>query len=202
MCEQHTSRVTFFSCCTTNDYSTFLSLLSIFSLVILSFLLAINFIFHDVVCTSANEDLGSLAEYDPLTVYEPNDYHISETTEPYIQESTGWNGSLNDLEYDDATIGQALSSPLFFQEREDDASRRRAYHSQKEGLSASLSSSVGHVRTGRPVVKPFDSQISCVREIPSHSSESEQIRTLLERQKKQFLADKSRYLKARIPGRL
>ena len=31
------------------DFSTFLSLLSIFSLIILSFLLAINFIFHDVV---------------------------------------------------------------------------------------------------------------------------------------------------------
>ena len=31
------------------DFSTFLSLLSIFSLTILSFSLAINFIFHDVV---------------------------------------------------------------------------------------------------------------------------------------------------------
>ena len=34
------------------------------------------------LCTSANEDLGTLAEYDPLTGYEPNDLHISETTEP------------------------------------------------------------------------------------------------------------------------
>ena len=104
------------------DFSTFLSLLSIFSPIVLSFLLAINFIFHDV-CTAANEDLGTLAEYDPLTGYEPNDYHISETTEPYIQESSGENGSLNDLEYDDVTIGMALSSPLFTKEREDDASR-------------------------------------------------------------------------------
>ena len=32
-------------------------------------------------CTAASEDLGTLAEYDPLTGYEPNDYHISETTE-------------------------------------------------------------------------------------------------------------------------
>ena len=39
------------------------------------------------LCTLANEDLGTLAEYDPLTGYEP-DYHISETTEPYIQESS------------------------------------------------------------------------------------------------------------------
>ena len=108
------------------------------------------------LCTSANEDLGTLAEYDPLTGYEPNDYHISETTEPYTQESSGENGSLNshDLEYDDYTIGMALSSPLFTQEREDDASRRRAYHSHDEGLSSSQSSSVGH-RTGRPVVEQF-----------------------------------------------
>ena len=94
------------------DYSIFLSLLSIFSLIILSFLLAINFFFHDVVDKfpvhfSANEDLGNLAEYDPLTGYEPNDYHISETTESYIQESSSENVSLNshDLEYDDVTIG-------------------------------------------------------------------------------------------------
>ena len=44
---------------------------------------------------------------------------------------------------------------------------------QDEGLSSSQSSSVSHKRTGRPVVKPFDSQIPNVREIPSHNSESE-----------------------------
>ena len=126
------------------------------------------------LCTLANEDLGTLAKYDPLTGYEPNDYHITEAIEPYIQESSVENGSPNDVEYDDATIGQALSSSLFTQEREDDASRRRAYHTQKEGLSSSLSSSVSHDRTGRPVVKSFDSQISSVQEIRRHSSESEQ----------------------------
>ena len=134
------------------------------------------------LCTSANEDLDTLAEYDFVSGYEPTDYHISEATEPYIQESSGENGSLNDLEYDDITIGKALSSPLFTQERKDDASRGRACHSQEEGLSSSLSSSVSHVRTGRPVVKPFDSQVSSVRET-SHSFESEQIRILLERQR-------------------
>ena len=46
----------------------------------------------------------------------------------------------------------------------------------EEGLSSKQSSSVGHDRMGRPVVKPFDSQISSVREIPSHSSESESVR--------------------------
>ena len=140
------------------------------------------------LCTLADEDLGTLAEYGLLKGYERNDYHISEATEPYIEGSSGENGSLNDLEYDDVTIGMALSSPLFTQEREEDASRRRAYHSQDEGLSSSQSSSVGH-RTERPVVKQFDSQIPNVKEIPSNSSESEQISSLLERQREQILAD-------------
>ena len=83
----------------------------------------------------------------------------------------------------------ALSSPLFTQEREDDASRRRAYHSNDEGSSSSQSSSsVGH-RTRRPVVEQFDSQISNLKENVRHSSENEQIRILLERQKEQILAD-------------
>ena len=105
------------------------------------------------LCTLDNEDLGTFAEYDPLTGYEPNDCHISETTELYIQESSGEKGSLNwhDFEYDDYTIGMTLSSPLFTQEREDSASRRRAYHSLDDGLSSSQSLSVGLARTGRPV---------------------------------------------------
>ena len=45
--------------------------------------------------TLANEDLGPLAENDPLTGYEPNDLHISETTDIFIQESSGDNRSLN-----------------------------------------------------------------------------------------------------------
>ena len=90
----------------------------------------------------------------------------------------GENGSLNshDLEYDDYTIGMALSSPLFTQEREEPADRRRAYHSHDEGLSSSQSSSVGH-RTERPVVEQFDSLISNV----SKNAFREQIRILLER---------------------
>ena len=52
----------------------------------------------------------------------------------------------------------------------------------------SQSLSVGH-RTVRPIVEQFDSQIPNVREIPRHSSESEQIRILLERRRVQILAD-------------
>ena len=70
-------------------------------------------------------------------------YHISETTEIFIQESSGDSrpSNLHDLEIDDYTIGRALSSPLF-QERGDPASRRQAYHSLDESLLSSQSSSV------------------------------------------------------------
>ena len=80
--------------------------------------------------------------------------------------------SRTDLEYDDVTIGKALS----------DACRRRADHSQEEALSSCLSSSVSHDRTGRPVVCSFDSQVSSVQEIQRDRSESEHMRTLLDRQ--------------------
>ena len=135
------------------------------------------------------------------TGYKPNDYHISETTEPYIQECSGENGSLNDLEYDDVTIGMALSSPLFTQEREDDASRRPAYHSHEQGLSSSQSSSVGH-RTGDPLWNSW-----------THKSQtSEKIRAVTQKMSKSgfFWNDKeSRFsltvkqkFKTRFPGRL
>ena len=128
------------------------------------------------------------------TKYEPNDldsYHISETTGIFIQESSSDTrpSNVHDLEFDDYAIGMALSSPLFTQDREDAASRRQAYHSPDEGLSSSQSSSVGHVRTGRPVADQFDSRIPNVRENPCRGSENEQIRILLERQQEQFLAD-------------
>ena len=62
------------------------------------------------------------------------------------------------------------------------------YHSHDEGLSSNQSSSsVGH-RTWRPVDE-FGSLISNVRENPRHSSENEQIKILLERQREQILAD-------------
>ena len=119
--------------------------------------------------TSANEDHGTLGEYEPLTNYEPNDHVITEACVEFTQESSVEQRSPNDIDYDDVTIGKALS----------DACRRRADHSQEEGLSSCLSSSVSHDRTGRPVVKTFDSQVSSIQET-RHSSESEQMRILLE----------------------
>ena len=148
---------------------------------------------RDPLCTSPNEESGPLANNAPFTGYEPNfsdDFHYSETTEIFLQEQSSdiRPSHLHDSEISDDTIGRALSSPLITQEREEPSDRRQGYHSFDESLSSSQSSSVGH-RTGRPVEKQFDSQIPNVTEIPSHSSESEQIRILLERRREQILVD-------------
>ena len=134
-----------------------------------------------------------MADDNPLTSYEPNfidNCHISETTDIFIQESSSDGNPLNlhDLEFDDYTIGRALSSPLF-QEREDPTSRRQVYHSLDESLLSSQSSSVGHAGTGRLVFNEFGSLTSNVRENSRRDSENEQIRILLERQEEQTLAD-------------
>ena len=90
----------------------------IFSLITVFFLLPVNFIFQDVVdnllCNSA-EDLGTLAENEPPTGYEPKEYTIKEAYVDYTQESAGEQRSPNDSDYDDVTIGKMLS----------DACRRR-----------------------------------------------------------------------------
>ena len=133
-----------------------------------------------------------MAENAPLTGYEPNffdDFQYSETTEIFIQEQSSdtMPSYLHDLEISDDTIGRALSSPLFIQERKEPVGRRQAYHSPEESLLSSQSLSVGHVRTERPV-NEFDSLSSNVSENPCRDSENEQIRILLERQKEQILA--------------
>ena len=55
-----------------------------------------------------------------------------------------------DAELDDETIGKALSSPLFTQEREESANRRQAYHSHEESLIPAQSFFT-RTRTVRPV---------------------------------------------------
>ena len=116
--------------------------------------------------TSA-EDLGTLAENEPPTGYEPNDRFITEAYVEYTQESSSEQRFPDDFDHDDATIGQALR----------DACQRRADHSEEEGLSSCLSSSVSHDRTERPVVC---SLVSSAQETQRHNSENEQIRTLLQ----------------------
>ena len=122
------------------------------------------------------EDLGTLAENEPPTGCEPNDHFITEACVECTQESSGEQQFPDDFDYDDATNGKTLL----------DACRRRADHSEEEGLSSSLSSSVSHDRTVRPVVC---SLVSSAQETQRHNSESEQSRTLLERQREQILAD-------------
>ena len=125
--------------------------------------------------TSA-EDFGTLAENNSSTGYEPNDHFIAEAYFEYTQESSGEQQIPDDFENDDVTIGQTLLH----------ACRRRADHSEEEGLLSCLSSSVSHDRTVKPVVCRL---VSSAQETQRHNSENEQIRILLERQREQILAD-------------
>ena len=90
------------------------------------------------------EESGPLVENAPLTVYEPNildDFHYSETTEIFFQgqSSDTVPSYLFGTELSDETIGRALSSPLFIQEREEPADRRQACHSFEKSLLPSQS---------------------------------------------------------------
>ena len=148
---------------------------------------------QDPLCTSPNEESGPLASNVPLTGYELNffdDFHYSETNEIFLQEPSSDTrpSYLHDAELSDDTIGRALSSPVFTQEREEPGCRRQAYHSLEGSLLPSQSLSVCHVRTERPVHE-LSSLGSSIRENPSRDSEYEQIRILLDRQKEQILAD-------------
>ena len=125
--------------------------------------------------TSA-EDFCTLAENDSSTGYEPNDHFTTEAYVEYTQESLGEQRFPDDSDFDDVTIGHTLL----------DACQRQAHHSEEEGLSSCLSSSVSHDRTGKPVVCRL---VSSAQESQRHNSENEQIRTLLERQREQILAD-------------
>ena len=117
---------------------------------------------------SHNEEYCPLAIHTRPTGCEPNvldDFHYSETTEMIFQEESGDKDTeplyLCDAELDDETIGKALSSPLFIQERGESADRRQAYHSLEESLLPA-ESFFAHSRTGRPVHELS----SCSREKP------------------------------------
>ena len=90
---------------------------------------------------SPNEEYCPLAIYHPPTSHESNvldDFHYSEISEMIFEEESGdidtEPSHLCDAELDDETIGKALSSPLFIQEREEPSDRRQAYHSHAESL--------------------------------------------------------------------
>ena len=133
-------------------HSSFVSTIFYFTLLIFHFIFYVDRFGVKPLCASANEESGPLVNNAPLTGYEPNffdDFHYSETTDIFLQEqpSDTRPSFLHDAEISDDTIGKALSSPLFTQEREEPAGRRQAYHSLEESLLPSQSLSVCHVRT-------------------------------------------------------
>ena len=120
--------------------------------------------------------MDSLDETYSLTGYEPNAYDYKETyVESYTELLTSppfsKQGFPEDAEYDDAALEDMLR----------EAHRVHVHHSQREDLSVGQSSSVSErtrrlvgERAGRPA---------------ESSSQDAQIRTLLDRQKEQILAE-------------
>ena len=130
--------------------------------------------------------MGSNDKNFSSTSYEPNDYFLTEFYVEFNQESVTEQRFPEDVNYDDAALGQMLFN----------AYRGQVYHSEREGLSSGLwSSSMSQDRTGQPVVnsdKSHDRTGQPVvedHEIHRQSSENAQIRTLLDRQREQILAD-------------
>ena len=81
-----------------------------------------------------------------------------------------------DVDYDDAALEEMLYN----------AHGEHVYHSQREGLSVGQSSSSVSERTGRPVVERTGRPV--VERGLELNTEHAQIRTLLDRQKEQILA--------------
>ena len=122
--------------------------------------------------------MDSTDEFSLSTGYEPKAYEFYETSvEPYMQlldspPLFSDKVSSADPDYDDATLEDMLHQ----------AHRAQANHSLREDLSVSLSSSSMSDRTGRPVGdrpgRPSE-----------HRNSEAQIRTLLDKQKEQILAE-------------
>ena len=132
-----------------------------------------------------------MAIHNLLTGYEPkllDKFDYSETSAMIFQDESGdidTEPSYScDAELDDEIIRNALSSPLFIQEREEPANRRQAYHSHEESLLPAQSF-FAHTSTGRPVFELS----SCQKRKSSRDMENERIRILIERQKEQILAE-------------
>ena len=108
--------------------------------------------------------MGSSDKPFSNTGYEPKDYFLTETyveslTESMTEQRFPEQRFLEDVDYDDAAIGEMLFN----------AYREQVYHSQREGLSVGQSSSSMSDRTGQPVVETGQEQ----------NPELAQIRTLL-----------------------
>ena len=134
------------------------------------------------LCTPPKKKKDSIDETYSLTGYEPNAYDFKETcVESYTKLLTSppfsKQGFPEEAEYDDAALGDVLR----------EAHRLQVHHSQREDLSVGQSSSSVSERTGRPVgertgrpVGPIGQELNVA---------NAQIRTLLDRQKEQILAE-------------
>ena len=92
--------------------------------------------------------MGSTDESFSNTGYEPNDYYLMETcvqslTESMTEQRFPEQRFLEDVDYDDAAIGEMLFN----------AQREQVYHFQREGLSVGQSSSSVSDTSGQPVVE-------------------------------------------------
>ena len=120
--------------------------------------------------TPHKESMDLSDEFYLRTGYEPNAYDLNETSvepdtelldsPPFFSDK----GFPTDAEYDDAALEAMLR----------EAHRVHSHHPQREDLSVSLSSSSVSDRTGRPA---------------EQSGQEAQIRTLLDKQKEQILAE-------------
>ena len=145
------------------------------------FLLPYTFYFLDVVDNKpahSAEELGLLAKKNSSAGYEPNDYVLTEAYVEFNQESVTEQRFFEDFDYDDISIGQT-----FF-----NAYRGQVDHFERKSLSSCLSSSMSHDGIGTPVVCRDKTHASGT-EIQKQNFESEQIRTLLDLQREQILAD-------------
>ena len=141
---------------------------------------------------SPNKEFFTLAIYHPPTGYEPkllDNFDYSETSAMIFQDESGDMGTEPssyscDAELDDENVGKALSSPLIIQEREEPANLRQAYHSDEESLLPAQFF-FAHTSAGRPVSEPSSSQ----KRKSGHDMENERIRSLLERETEQILAE-------------
>ena len=124
------------------------------------------------------------------TRYEPKDYFLTETyvestTESVTEQRFPEQRFLEDVDYDDAAIGEMLFH----------AHRVQVDHSEREGLFVGQSSSSMSDRWGQPVVETNDGRNHDRSEQPvvetghKQNCENAQIRTLLDGQREQMLAD-------------
>ena len=142
------------------------------------FLLHLKYVDYNLLRTPHKESMDLSDEFLLSTGYEPNAYDFKETSvEPYTElldspPLFSDKVSSADADYDDAALEGMLH----------EAHRVHSHHSLREDLSVSLSSSSVSDRTGRPVGDRTG------RPVEPRNQEA-QIRTLLDKQKEQILAE-------------